>query len=76
MPRKIVPKTRKIKIIGGISAKTKRSAKLDNRFNPAIRLTPAKSKALTEAMVKEDIRTSSEGAGALALYKLCAMTSL
>ena len=60
-PKKMVPKTKKIRIRGGISTKVTCSAKRDNKPIRVTLFTRAKLKATKEAMVMDMITTSSPG---------------
>ncbi len=62
-PRKIVPRTRKISTSGGISTKVTRSDSFDTRFSRNSRLSSARARAVSEAIVIDRISTSSPGAG-------------
>jgi len=61
MPRKMVPRTRKIRASGGISTKVTRSAIFDSRPRPATRLTTASRKATPTPTHIETTISSSVG---------------
>ena len=62
IPMKMVPNTKKMRITGGISAKTKRSASWDKSPHPVMRLIQAKLKALSDATTNDVIAIWSVGA--------------
>ena len=63
MPKKIVPKTKKIKTNGGISTKVTRSVKRESKPARVYLLMSAKPKATNAPMVVDRMNTSSLAAG-------------